>query len=112
MSQARSPVVSASRVIAASRALTGPDAHAATTRSSSPSLSTPMTGWERLTRARFTAATRSSRPVNFRNGRKFDTTQNSDGAAHLSSRDSRNASTLAPSADSRPAIPRCSRNTR
>ena len=35
MSQARSPVVSASRVIAASRALTAPDAHAATTRSSS-----------------------------------------------------------------------------
>ena len=112
MSQARSPVVSASRVIAASRALTGPDAHARTTSSWSSSLSTGMIGCDRLTPARFTAATRSARPVNFRNGRKFDTTQNNDDFAHLSSRDSRNASTLAPSAASRSPIPHCSRNTR
>ena len=43
-----------------------------------------MTGWERLTPARFTAPTRSARPVNFKNGRKSDTTQNNDDAAHLS----------------------------
>ena len=56
--------------------------------------------------ARFSALTRSVRPVNLRNGRKFDTTQNSDDLAHRSSRDSKNARTLAPSAPSSTAIPR------
>jgi ATP-dependent Clp protease ATP-binding subunit ClpA len=45
-------------------------------------------------------------------GRKFDTTQNSDDFAHRSSSDSRNASTLPPSASPRSLIPRCSKNTR
>ena len=112
MSQARSPVVTASSVIAAFLALTRPAAHARTTMSASASPSTSMIGRDRRTPARLTAVTRSARPVNFRNGRKFDTTQNNDDFAHLSSSDSRNASTLAPSAPSRPVIPRCSRNTR
>jgi len=45
--------------------------------------------------ARFSALTRSVRLVNLRNGRKFDTTQNSDDLAQRSSRDSKNARTLA-----------------
>jgi ABC-type dipeptide/oligopeptide/nickel transport system permease subunit len=37
-----------------------------------------MIAWQRLTPARFTASTRSLRPVNLKNGRKFDTTQNNE----------------------------------
>ena len=112
MSQARSPVVSASSVIAAFLTLTCPAAHARTTLSWSASPSTSMIERDRRTLARFTAATRSARPVNFRNGRKFDTTHTSDDFAHRSSSDSRNASTLPPSAPARSLIPRCSKNTR
>jgi hypothetical protein len=36
------------------------------------------------------------RSVNFKNGRKFDTTQNKEDVAHLPDSDSRNANTLAP----------------
>jgi hypothetical protein len=39
--------------------------------------------------------------VNFRNGRKFDTTQNREDLAHLLVSDSRKPNTLAPSAFSR-----------
>jgi hypothetical protein len=99
-------------VIAASRALTTPAAHARTTNSSSSSPKTGIIAWQRLTPARFTASTKSARPVNFRNGRKFDTTQNKDDLAHLPSRDSKNAKTLAPSAPPSSTIPRSSRNTR
>jgi hypothetical protein len=50
--------------------------------------------------------------VNARNGRKFDTTQNSEEAAHRPDSDSRNASTLAPPAVSRRSIPLASKNVR
>ena len=112
MSQARSPVVSARRVIAASRALTTRDAHACTTSSSSPSSRTGRIRWLRFTPARFTASTKSVRWVNLKNGRKFDTTHGNDDAAHLSDRDARNARTLAPSAALREPMPRDSRKTR
>ena len=112
MSHARRPVVNASRVIAASRAAITPDAHACTTRRSSSSDSTGRIAWERFTPASPTASTRSVRPVNVKNGRKFDTTQNSEDVAHLPDSDSRNPNTLAPSASARQSIPRDSRNTR
>lgn len=112
MSQARRPVVNASSVMDASRAVTVPDAHACTTRRSSSSLSTGKIAWDRFTPARLTASTRSVRPVNFKNGRKFDTTQNSDNFAHLGDNDSKNPSTLAPAASSRQEIWRPSKNTR
>ena len=110
MSQARRPVVNASRVIAASRALTSPDAHAWRTKRSSSSLRTGRIVWDRLTPARLTASTRSVRPVKVKNGRKFDTTQNNDEVAHLGDNDSTNARTLAPSAVSRLQTPRASKN--
>jgi hypothetical protein len=50
--------------------------------------------------------------VNFKNGRKFDTTQNSDDLAHVPVSESRNPRTLDPSASPRQPIPRASRNTR
>jgi hypothetical protein len=59
MSQARSPVVSASSVIAASRALTALDAHASTTNSSSASSRIGMIAWDRLAPAKFSASTKS-----------------------------------------------------
>ena len=71
-----------------------------------------MIAWDRLTPAKFSASTKSGRPVNFRNGRKFDTSQNNDDLAHLPNKDSKNANTLAPSASPSSAIPRPSRNTR
>ena len=106
MSHARRPVVTASRVIAASRAaITARRAclHDTDVRSSSDSTGT--IAWERLTPASPTASTRSVRPVNFKNGRKFDTTQNSDDVAHLPDSDSRNPSTLDPSASREAADP-------
>jgi hypothetical protein len=81
MSQARNPVDNASKVIAASRALMTPDAHARTTSSWSASAKTGRIAWDRLMPARFSAVTRSARPVNVRNGRKFDTTEDSDDLA-------------------------------
>ena len=71
-----------------------------------------MIACERLTPASPAASTRSVRPVNFKNGRKFDTTQNNDDLAHLPDSDSRNPKTLDPSASRRQQIPRDSRNTR
>jgi len=37
-----------------------------------------MMAWDRLTPAKSSASTKSGRPVNFKNGRKFDTSQNND----------------------------------
>src|SRR5690349_11688553 len=64
MSHARSPVVTASRVTAASRAAITSVAHACTTRRSTSSESTGRIAWERLTPASPAASTRSLRPVN------------------------------------------------
>ena len=63
-------------------------------RRSTSSDSTGTIAWERLTPASPAASTRSVRPVNFKNGRKFDTTQNSEDVAHLPVSESRNPSTL------------------
>jgi hypothetical protein len=112
MSHARSPVVTASRVIPASRAAIAGVAHACTTRRTTSSGSAGRIAWERLTPASPAASTRSLRPVNFKNGRKFDTTQNSDDVAHVPVSESRNPKTLDPSASPRQAIPRASKNTR
>src|SRR5262245_26412148 len=71
---------------------------ACTTRRSTSSGSTAKIAWERLTPASPAASARSLRPVNFKNGRKFDTTQNSDDVAHVPVSESRNPRTLDPSA--------------
>ena len=89
MSQARSPVVSASRVIAASRALTAPTRTPARPAAGRRRRGPAGSGGNALTPARPTASTRSVRPVNFRNGRKFDTTQNREDFAHLADNDPR-----------------------
>jgi hypothetical protein len=52
------------------------------------------------------------RPVNFRNGRKFDTCQNSDDLAQVLVSDSRKSSTLDPATSRRRRIPPASKNTR
>jgi hypothetical protein len=49
--------------------------------------------------------------VNFKNGRKFETTQNKEDFAHLPDNDSKNPRTLAPSAQSKQEIPCDSKNT-
>ena len=112
MSHARSPVVTASKVMAASRAGIAGVAHACTIRPSASSDSSGRIRWERLMPANPTASTRSLRPVNFKNGRKFDTSPNSEDRAHVPASESRKPSTLDPSASRRRRIPRDSRNTR
>jgi len=95
--------------MAASRAHTTPHAHAVTTSRRSSSSRTGTIGCERRAPARPTASTRSDRSVNARNGRKFDTTQNSEDFAHLGDNDAKNASTVALSAASMSKIPLDSR---
>jgi len=50
--------------------------------------------------------------VKARNGRKFDTTQNSEVLAHLGDNDPKNASTVPPPAASRSKVPHDSRKHR
>jgi hypothetical protein len=54
---------------------------ARTTRRSSSSERTGRIAWEGLAPAMPAASIRSARPVNFKNGRKFDTTQNKEDVA-------------------------------
>ena len=91
MSQARSPVVTASGVIAAFLALTRPAAHARTTMPASASPSTSMIEQDRPTPGQVHRGNQYARRAVSETDEKFDTTQNNDDFAHRSSSDSRNA---------------------